>query len=187
MSVSVFSSFYFFFFLISWRLITLQYCSGFCHTLTWISHGFPCIPHPDPPSHIPLHPIPLGLRSAPGPLSHLLLLFLMQFFIFLSFFFFFFFYCWILNLLIYVGHTVCKSFLSVCNLAFHPLNKVVCRANILNVPDIYFVNFLMVCGFLLSFRSWRFSLLFFSKNPIALCFIFNSMIHFVLICIIWLL
>ena len=35
---------------ISWRLITLQYCSGFCHTLTWISHGFTCIPHPDPPS-----------------------------------------------------------------------------------------------------------------------------------------
>ena len=33
---------------ISWRLITLQYCSGFCHTLTWISHGFTCIPHPDP-------------------------------------------------------------------------------------------------------------------------------------------
>ena len=28
---------------ISWRLITLQYCSGFCHTLTWISHGFTCI------------------------------------------------------------------------------------------------------------------------------------------------
>ena len=27
------------FFFISWRLITLQYCSGFCHTLTWISHG----------------------------------------------------------------------------------------------------------------------------------------------------
>ena len=32
---------------ISWRLITLQYCSGFCHTLIWISHGFTCIPHPD--------------------------------------------------------------------------------------------------------------------------------------------
>ena len=30
---------------ISWRLITLQYCSGFCHTLTWISHGVTCIPH----------------------------------------------------------------------------------------------------------------------------------------------
>ena len=49
--------FYFFFpfIFISWRLITLQYCSGFCHTLTWISHGFTCIPHPDPPSHFPLN------------------------------------------------------------------------------------------------------------------------------------
>ena len=56
-----------FFFFISWRLITLQYCSGFCHTLTWTSHGFTCIPHPDPPSHLPLYPIPLGLPSAPGP------------------------------------------------------------------------------------------------------------------------
>ena len=34
-------------FFISWRLITLQYCSGFCHTLTRISHGYTCIPHPD--------------------------------------------------------------------------------------------------------------------------------------------
>ena len=39
--------FYFIFliFFISWRLITLQYCSDFCHTLTWISHGYTCIPH----------------------------------------------------------------------------------------------------------------------------------------------
>ena len=51
---------------ISWRIITLQYCSGFCHTLIWISHGFTCIPHSDPPSHLPLHPIPLGLPSAPA-------------------------------------------------------------------------------------------------------------------------
>ena len=43
--------FFFPFIFISWRLITLQYCSGFCHTLTWISHGFTCVPHPDPPSH----------------------------------------------------------------------------------------------------------------------------------------
>ena len=36
-----FISFIFFFFhFISWRLITLQYSSGFCRTLTWISHGF---------------------------------------------------------------------------------------------------------------------------------------------------
>ena len=41
--------------------------SGSCHTLTWISHGYTCIPHPDPPSHVPLYPIPLGLPSAPGP------------------------------------------------------------------------------------------------------------------------
>ena len=59
----IFFNFYFF---ISWRLITLQYCSEFCHTLTWISHGFTCVPHPNPPSHLPLHPIPLGLPSAPG-------------------------------------------------------------------------------------------------------------------------
>ena len=38
--------FFFSFIFISWRLITLQYCSVFCHTLTWISHGFTCIPHP---------------------------------------------------------------------------------------------------------------------------------------------
>ena len=44
------------FIFISWRPITLQYCSGFCHTLTWISHGFTCVPHPDPPSRLP--PIP---------------------------------------------------------------------------------------------------------------------------------
>ena len=59
--------FFFSFIFISWRLITLQYCSGFYHTLTWISHGVTCIPHPDPPSHLPLHPIPLGLLGAPGP------------------------------------------------------------------------------------------------------------------------
>ena len=57
---------YFPFIFISWRLITLQYCSGFCHTLTWISHGFTCVPHPEPPSRLPPHPIPLGLPSAPG-------------------------------------------------------------------------------------------------------------------------
>ena len=35
----------FYFIFISWRLITLQFCSGFCHTLKWISHGFTCVPH----------------------------------------------------------------------------------------------------------------------------------------------
>ena len=40
----------------NWKLITLQYCSGFCHRLTWISHGCTCVPilnlSPTPsPSH----------------------------------------------------------------------------------------------------------------------------------------
>ena len=52
---------------ISWRIITLQYCSGFCHILTWISHRFTCIPHPDPPSHLTLHPVPLGLPKGTRP------------------------------------------------------------------------------------------------------------------------
>ena len=43
------------------------YCSEFCHTLKWNSHGFTCVPHSNPPSHLPLHPIPVGLPSAPGP------------------------------------------------------------------------------------------------------------------------
>ena len=67
---TLFNFFIFIFFpfiFISWRLFTLQYCSGFCHTLTWISLGYTCIPHPDPHSHLPLYPIPLGLPSAPGP------------------------------------------------------------------------------------------------------------------------
>ena len=63
----LFFLFFFPFIFISWSLITLQHCSGLCHTLTWISHGFTCVPHPDPPSHLPFHPIPLGLSSAPAP------------------------------------------------------------------------------------------------------------------------
>ena len=59
--------FFFSFIFISWRLITSQHCSWFCHTLTLISHGVTCIPHPSPPAHLPLHSIPLGLPSAPGP------------------------------------------------------------------------------------------------------------------------
>ena len=44
-----FYSFFFPFIFIRCRLINLLYCSGFCHTLTWISHGFTCVPHPIPP------------------------------------------------------------------------------------------------------------------------------------------
>ena len=52
MDTTVYPFVFFFFFpfiLMSWRLITLQYCRGFCHTLTWISHGFTLFPIPIPP------------------------------------------------------------------------------------------------------------------------------------------
>ena len=55
-----------FFFLFNWRLITLQCCGGFCHTFTCIRHGCTCVPHPDPPSHLPPRPIPQGYPSAPA-------------------------------------------------------------------------------------------------------------------------
>ena len=46
----------------NWRLITLQYCGGFCHTLTWVSHGGTCVP----PSRTALSP---PLSSHPSGLS----------------------------------------------------------------------------------------------------------------------
>ena len=39
----------------------------FCHTLTWIHHGCTCVPHPETPSHLPPHPVPLGHPSSPDP------------------------------------------------------------------------------------------------------------------------
>ena len=62
----LFSFIYFYF---NWRLITLQYCDGFCHMFTWISHGCACVPHPEPPSHLPPHPISQG-APALSTLSH---------------------------------------------------------------------------------------------------------------------
>ena len=59
---------YYFFIYFNWRPITLKYCGGFCHTLTRISHGYTCVPHPEPllPPPSPSHPIPLGHPSAPA-------------------------------------------------------------------------------------------------------------------------
>ena len=79
-STSIHISFFFSpFIFISWRLITLQYCRGFCHTLTWISHGFAYIPHPDPSGSsqcthfygvlVLLHSIPLEAENTES-LSH---------------------------------------------------------------------------------------------------------------------
>ena len=50
--------YYYFYFTI------LYWC---CHTSTCICHGCTCVPHPEPPSHLPPHTIPLGHPSAPAP------------------------------------------------------------------------------------------------------------------------
>ena len=42
-------------------------CSEFCHTLKWKGLRFTCLPHPDPPSHLPPHLLPPGPPRAPGP------------------------------------------------------------------------------------------------------------------------
>ena len=47
-----------------WRLITLQYCGGFCHTSTWISHGCTCIPPSWTPLPLPSPPHPSGLSQS---------------------------------------------------------------------------------------------------------------------------
>ena len=61
-------SFLFFFFLIylfNWRLIILQYFGGFCHTLTWISHGCTCVPIPNPPpTALPIPSLWLSQRTS---------------------------------------------------------------------------------------------------------------------------
>ena len=64
---SIFSFFFKYKFIyFTWKLITLQYCSGFCHTLAWICHGCAYVPYPEPPSHHPSHPVSLGHPSAPA-------------------------------------------------------------------------------------------------------------------------
>ena len=45
----------------NWKIITLQYCGGFCHTSTWINHGCTCIPPSWTPHPPPSPPYPSGL------------------------------------------------------------------------------------------------------------------------------
>ena len=47
-------------------LITLQCCIGFAY-ISMNRHGCTRVPHPEPPSHLPLRTIPLGRPSAPAP------------------------------------------------------------------------------------------------------------------------
>jgi len=39
----------------------------FLHTSTWIHHWCTCVPHPESPSHLPPHTIPVGHPSASAP------------------------------------------------------------------------------------------------------------------------
>ena len=61
--LDLFFSCFLFFFLNFFHLFILvgDYRGGFCHTLIWISHGLTCVPHPESPSLLPPHPIPLNL------------------------------------------------------------------------------------------------------------------------------
>ena len=56
-SLLILNLFFFFYF-------TILY--WFCHTLTWTHHRCTCVPHPEPPSHLLPHPIPLDHPSAPA-------------------------------------------------------------------------------------------------------------------------
>ena len=47
----------------NWKLITLQHCGGFCHTLTWIAMGVHVSPILNRTPHLPPHPIPQGCPS----------------------------------------------------------------------------------------------------------------------------
>ena len=53
-----------FFLLINLFYFTILY--WFCHTLTWIHHKCTCVPYSEPPTHLPLHHIPLDPPSAPA-------------------------------------------------------------------------------------------------------------------------
>ena len=55
--------FFFKFCFINWRIIALQYCDGFCHVSTWISHRYTYV---SSLLNLPPHPTPLGCHRALG-------------------------------------------------------------------------------------------------------------------------
>ena len=70
-------AYFFFKNLFNWRIITLQYCDGFCCKLAWIGHRYTCVlPHPECPLPPPSPPYPSGLFL--GHPEHCMLLILME-------------------------------------------------------------------------------------------------------------
>ena len=61
------SSLFFYFIYFNWRLTTLQYCSGSCHTLAWIGHGCTGVPYPEPPLPPPSPSHPSGSSQCTSP------------------------------------------------------------------------------------------------------------------------
>ena len=60
--ISYFRYIFFQFYLFYFRILY-----WFCHTLTSIRHRYTRVPHPERPSHLPPHPMPLDHPSAPAP------------------------------------------------------------------------------------------------------------------------
>ena len=59
------------FYLFNWRMITFQYCTGFCHKAVWIGHRYTSVPSTQ---HTSPHRLLLGCHGAPalGALLHAL-------------------------------------------------------------------------------------------------------------------
>ena len=78
--------FVFIYLFFNWRIITLQYCDFFCHTSTWVSHRYTCVPFPSwtpfsPPSP-PTHPSRLSQSIGFGFLASYITLPLAIYFIY---------------------------------------------------------------------------------------------------------
>ena len=57
----------FFFLIFIFTLFYFTILYWFCRTLTWIHHGYTCVPKHEPSSHLPPHNISLGHPRAPAP------------------------------------------------------------------------------------------------------------------------
>ena len=56
---------FFFYYYFNWRLITLQYCHGFCHTSVWIGHMYTSVHSILKPPHTSLPTLSLQILTTP--------------------------------------------------------------------------------------------------------------------------